>query len=188
MGGSGNRAAARSPPALHPIERSPLCGAPKNARATLADYLDDLGFGRGFRDHFLVPITSAVWLAHANAIAVGSTFAIYYYDATTLALMRTLPQPSWVMQIAASADGSMLATASEDGIIRLLRSSDGGLLREFKGHQRLARAVAFSRDGRWLASGSDDRKWPSGRCMSSMTFISESIQSSASGTGSRFTR
>ena len=30
-------------------------------RTTLADYLDDLRFGRGFRDHFLVPITSAVW-------------------------------------------------------------------------------------------------------------------------------
>ena len=29
--------------------------------ATLGDYLDDGRFGPGFRDHFLVPITSAVW-------------------------------------------------------------------------------------------------------------------------------
>ncbi len=29
--------------------------------ATLGDYLDDRGFGPGFRDHFLVPITAAVW-------------------------------------------------------------------------------------------------------------------------------
>ena len=28
---------------------------------TLGDYLDDRGFGSGFRDHFIVPITSAVW-------------------------------------------------------------------------------------------------------------------------------
>jgi hypothetical protein len=38
------------------------------SRATLADYLDDLGFGRGFRDHFLVPITSAVWSTASDRI------------------------------------------------------------------------------------------------------------------------
>lgn len=38
------------------------------SRATLADYLDDMGFGRGFRDHFLVPITSAVWSTASDRI------------------------------------------------------------------------------------------------------------------------
>jgi predicted NAD/FAD-binding protein len=31
------------------------------SRDTLGDYLDDRGFGPGFRNHFIVPITSAVW-------------------------------------------------------------------------------------------------------------------------------
>jgi len=31
------------------------------SRTTLGGYLDDGGFGSSFRDHFLVPITSAVW-------------------------------------------------------------------------------------------------------------------------------
>ena len=38
------------------------------SRATLRDYLADLRFGTGFRDHFLVPITSAVWSTAADRI------------------------------------------------------------------------------------------------------------------------
>ena len=30
-------------------------------RDTLGDYLDDGRFGHGFRNHFLIPITAAVW-------------------------------------------------------------------------------------------------------------------------------
>ena len=36
--------------------------------ATLGEYLDDRGFGSGFRNHFLVPITSAVWSTAADRI------------------------------------------------------------------------------------------------------------------------
>ena len=35
---------------------------------TLGGYLDDRGFGPGFRDHFLTPITSAVWSTAADRI------------------------------------------------------------------------------------------------------------------------
>jgi uncharacterized protein len=38
------------------------------SRATLADYLDEMRFGRGFRDHFLVPIASAVWSTGSDPI------------------------------------------------------------------------------------------------------------------------
>jgi predicted NAD/FAD-binding protein len=39
-----------------------------SSRATLGDYLDDMRFGPGFRDHFLVPITSAVWSTASSRI------------------------------------------------------------------------------------------------------------------------
>jgi uncharacterized protein len=38
------------------------------SRDSLGDYLDDMGFGSGFRDHFLVPITSAVWSTASDRI------------------------------------------------------------------------------------------------------------------------
>ncbi len=36
--------------------------------STLGDYLDEMRFGAGFRDHFLVPITSAVWSTASDRI------------------------------------------------------------------------------------------------------------------------
>ena len=41
---------------------------PTASRATLGDFLDAGGYGPGFRRHFLVPITSAVWSTGADRI------------------------------------------------------------------------------------------------------------------------
>lgn len=42
--------------------------APAPSRASLGEWLEERRYGRGFREHFLVPITSAVWSTAADRV------------------------------------------------------------------------------------------------------------------------
>ena len=56
-----------------------------------------------------------------------------------------------------SPDGSLIATASKDGNVRLWDAADGSPVRTLSGHGGGVNSIAFSPDGALLASGSDDR-------------------------------
>jgi hypothetical protein len=45
-----------------------LLDAPEPSRLTLGEWLDHHHYGRGFREHFIVPITSAVWSTAADRV------------------------------------------------------------------------------------------------------------------------
>jgi WD40 repeat protein len=71
-----------------------------------------------------------------------------------------------VYAVAFSPDGKQVASASKDQSVKLFNVADGKLLREFKafkekesprGHQDAVLCVAFSPDGKRLASGGADR-------------------------------
>src|SRR5262249_56695377 len=55
-----------------------------------------------------------------------------------------------------SPDDRVLAVGGLGDLIRLWEVSSGRVRREFRGHQAQATCLAFSRDGRLLASGSGD--------------------------------
>ena len=62
-----------------------------------------------------------------------------------------------ITDIVYSPDGSLLATASQDGTIRIWDTGDASLIRILGGHTGGVNSIAFSLDGTQLVSGSDDR-------------------------------
>lgn len=55
-----------------------------------------------------------------------------------------------------SGDASLLATSDREGVVLLYRTSDGKAVARFKGHRGSVWSLAFSADGKRLASGGSD--------------------------------
>lgn len=63
---------------------------------------------------------------------------------------------SIITSVAFSPDGTLFASASEDGTISILNTSQFQLIQQLKGHTDKVTEIAFSPDGRTLASASKD--------------------------------
>jgi WD40 repeat protein len=74
------------------------------------------------------------------------------WDLATGEHITRLPAASGVLAVAFDADGSRLATGSQDGAVRLWDASSGEEVTVLRGHDGPVSSVAFSPDGSQLAS------------------------------------
>jgi WD40 repeat protein len=67
--------------------------------------------------------------------------------------LRTIEaHDGWIRAVAANADGSMIASAGNDLIVRLWNAKDGKLIRELKGHESHIYSAAFHPGGKHLVT------------------------------------
>ena len=103
-------------------------------------------------------VTSVAFTATDDTLVSGSrdnTIRIWNAATGGAALQTLRGHTDAINSVAVSASGT-IASASADETARLWNLSTGTRIATFDEHTDLVRVVAFSRDGRWLASGSVD--------------------------------
>lgn len=103
-------------------------------------------------------VLSVNYAPDGKTIAFGTFDSVLILDTETGALIRSLPIPNHVGDLAFSPDGKFLATASDDHKIRLWRTDTFELVATLTGHAHYVNGAAFSSDGGVIVSGSHDKK------------------------------
>jgi WD40 repeat protein len=108
---------------------------------------------RGFEGPPL-PISAGALSRDGRHFALGSQqeHTVRFYECDTGQERRLMGHKDTVRGLAFSVDGSMLASGSLDGTIRLWNTATGESIAELPGHMEETSDVAFSPDGRTLAS------------------------------------
>jgi len=97
---------------------------------------------------------SLAWSPDGKLLATGSS-RLRLFDPTTGALVQDIKGTSPIQAIAFSPDGALVATGNADRSVRLYETAGGTPRGTLTGHTGRVAALAFSSDGRTLASASD---------------------------------
>jgi WD40 repeat protein len=102
---------------------------------------------------------SLLFLPDGKLLTTGGSESIGKIRLVDLAKNKSLilgEEEAEIRSIALARDGKLLASASEDGVVRLWDVANRKVKHILKGHQGMVRSVAFSPDGKLLASAGDD--------------------------------
>jgi WD40 repeat protein len=105
---------------------------------------------------------TTVALSGPTLVSGGYDGRLIWWNVESRSRLRVVPAHSrWIRRVAATPDGSMIASVGDDMVCRLWELSSGRLIRELRGHAVLTPthfpsmlfALAISRDGRNIATG-----------------------------------
>lgn len=113
--------------------------------------------GQPIRRHHLSDVET-LWVFSDDATWLASASDdLSLWESATGKRVATIAQPSWVTTVVFSPHRGLVATGHDDGTIRLWDTATQQLMKEFPGHSLPVSALAFRRDGTWLASAGEDR-------------------------------
>ncbi|MDZ7950492.1 NB-ARC domain-containing protein [Nostoc sp. DedQUE09] len=102
-------------------------------------------------------ILSAAFSGDGKLLATGTDNEICLWQvADSQQLLYYRGHTGWVVSVAFSLDGQILASGSNDHTIKLWDIQTGQCLKTLRGHSSWVQCVAFNPDGQILASGSND--------------------------------
>ncbi|KAF9923110.1 hypothetical protein FBU30_006780 [Linnemannia zychae] len=116
--------------------------------------LSDIETGYPQMDDFL-PVTSIITSLDGNSIVCGRSTGIVLYDATSGEIVRTIfPKSFQFDHLAMSPNGLQVAIAGKD--IQVWDVETGQMRFALPSHNSVARAIAYSPCGKWIATGDRD--------------------------------
>jgi WD40 repeat protein len=115
------------------------------------------GSGRQLRC-FALSDLEMVWCFSADArLLASASDDLSVWETASGQIRAAIPQRGWVTALAFRSDHSLVATGHDDGAVRCWEIRGGGLVAEFRGHDRAVSALAFRGDGARLASAGEDK-------------------------------